>query len=224
MTEFWTRYKGLVAAIYAPLKPEDGYSEGVIADAEARLNIRLPGLLREFYLLAGRRREINLAHDQLLSPEDLLIEDGFLIFYSENQGVCHWGIALKDIGPYEPPVWRGSSRGSAQLGWELDFDHLSNYLQTMLCWQAVMGGLPFGAMAKRVSAETVSRIRTQWTAIEPGVNHSGLIPFVAEKQVLCLDSLKRAPGLLAGSQTHQGLIDIEKILGIKWDDDYAMES
>jgi hypothetical protein len=70
-TEFWSKYEQLAGELVRPLGPEDQVPESEVATAEDRLRGRLPRLLREFYLRAGRFSEINEAHDRLLPPEEL---------------------------------------------------------------------------------------------------------------------------------------------------------
>jgi hypothetical protein len=84
MENFWRYYKDLVSQLYEPLSPEDGFSEDELEGAEKRLGLRLPGLLREYYLLAGKREDINQAHNKLVHPDELQIEDGKLVFFLEN--------------------------------------------------------------------------------------------------------------------------------------------
>lgn len=109
MGNFWVSYSDLVAQLYTPLSEEDGFSEAEITNAEGRLGFRLPRLLRGIYLLAGQREDLNQACERLIHPNALQIEDENLVFYSENQEVCIWGIALKDVHQVDPPVVCGDS-------------------------------------------------------------------------------------------------------------------
>ena len=93
--DFWTDYMELVHAFYRPLSRKTSVPEKEIAAAEARLNIRLPGVLREFYLRAGAHKEVNRSHNRLIAPNELEMQNGKLVFYEENQRVVLWGIDVE---------------------------------------------------------------------------------------------------------------------------------
>jgi hypothetical protein len=133
---FWSEYRAFVGRILAPLDADDGVPEEEIVRAEERLGFRLPRLLREFYLLTGRRTDINGAQDMLVEPECLEVAEGdVLVFHDENQSVVLWGIRLSDIGRDNPPVVMADN--DKTLVWEPAHEHLSEFLFTMLLWQAV---------------------------------------------------------------------------------------
>lgn len=57
--EFWRRVSQFVGAWHdSPLDQADGAPESELREAEQRLDIRLPAALREWHLLASRRREL----------------------------------------------------------------------------------------------------------------------------------------------------------------------
>ncbi len=167
MAEFWPYYQELVAQLYQPLSSGDGFSDDEVTSAEQRLGFRLPGLLREFYLLAGKRTDLNHAQDQLVHPNDLQIEDEKLVFYVENQAVCIWGVPAEDLDVADPPVVRGDSMaGSAQWVWEPHFARLSSFLLMMLCWQGVGGGMTCSAVVRGIGAQVEEMIGARWRSLD----------------------------------------------------------
>lgn len=102
---FWADYRRLVAKLMPPLAPGDGVSEAAIEAAETRLKLKLPSLLREFYALAGKRKDINHSFEQLLSMEKFECEGKMLAFYEENQGVTLWAVKCEDTVA-DPAVFR----------------------------------------------------------------------------------------------------------------------
>src|SRR5262249_15900246 len=101
---FAAEYRALVERLVRELRPEDGVPEASVAAGEQRLGLRLPKVLREFYLLAGNLKRINRAQERLLPPDnparlefpgsydEITIAEGGLVLYLENQGGCMWGI------------------------------------------------------------------------------------------------------------------------------------
>ncbi|UGQ12005.1 SMI1/KNR4 family protein [Yinghuangia sp. ASG 101] len=103
----WGFIRGFCAHWVRPLDSGDGWSEGDLAAAEARLGVRLPGVLREGYSLFGRRRDLTGNHDVLLGPAELSVDEAkeALVFRYENQGAASWGILLESLGEDDPAVF-----------------------------------------------------------------------------------------------------------------------
>src|SRR6185369_9726820 len=135
---------------------------------------RLPKVLREFYLMAGNHEAINCSHNQLLVGYQE-IEDNKLIFYDENQGVCSWAIDLSDIKKDDPPVWIGQLiEGQDELEWYIEFETLSDFLLIMLCWQSVMGGLPYVGITNKIEESVAQIVKNNFSSLEVGENSSGI--------------------------------------------------
>jgi uncharacterized protein (TIGR02996 family) len=102
----WALVDEFIEIWHPPLGPGDGYSEDDLRAAEVRLGCRLPAALREWYALAGRRRDVWSLQDRLEAPERLRVEPGSgdLVFRWENQGCERWGIRAADLGRDDPPV------------------------------------------------------------------------------------------------------------------------
>ena len=70
--------------------PIDGYSEADLVEAEQRLGVRLPVVLRDLYRTVGRRHDLVCAQDRLLGPHEMNIDSSGLVlqFRVENQAVA----------------------------------------------------------------------------------------------------------------------------------------
>ncbi len=101
----WSLLKDFVAEWHTPLKEGDGYSAEEIDTAERRLGLKLPPALREWYQLAGHRKDVVATQNYLVIPKELEVEDGLLEFHSENQGVVRWGVRPADLHLPDPPVY-----------------------------------------------------------------------------------------------------------------------
>lgn len=115
----WTLVRGFTAYWGEPLGPDDGFTDAELDTAERRLGLRLPVALREAYRLFGRRADLTSSQDVLLTPDELHVLDGALVYRAENQGCAHWGVLLDDLGREDPPtVGRLDLADKSQERWE----------------------------------------------------------------------------------------------------------
>ncbi|MFJ6619831.1 SMI1/KNR4 family protein [Kitasatospora sp. NPDC091335] len=115
----WAFVRGFAAYWGEPLGPGDGFTEAELDAAERRLGLRLPPALREAYRLFGRRADLTSSQDVLLTPDELRVLDGALVYRAENQGCAHWGVLLDDLALEDPPtVIRPDLADKSQERWE----------------------------------------------------------------------------------------------------------
>jgi hypothetical protein len=141
----WAKVAQWVAAWVAPLAEGDGCDTAEIAAAEARLGFALPLALKEWYLLAGRRRDINHTQDALVPIEHLRLDGKWLVFYMENQGVVLWAVAIWDLQHLDPPGWMLADEACFQ-----DTNTFSDFIFQMVLqqtlWLAPFHGMAFMAL------------------------------------------------------------------------------
>lgn len=210
---FWEPYHVLVGRLLRPLGKSDGYSEKRVSDAERRLGRQLPRLLREFYLITGERRDINGAHNRLLTPEDLRVSGDVLVFYEENQGVYLWGVDVRDRDDEDPAVLREDSDASPT--WDPDFDHLSQFLIAMLFMQAVNGGMRHHGIGSATNGNT-AQAPPDWETINLGGSWNNRV-LMQDALVLYIFGNEPAPGVFGGAKTKRKLLALEKTFGVSWD-------
>lgn len=112
------------------LSADDGFSEADIALAEKKLGFRLPESLRLYYSLAGKLT-INTVYNRLLSPGEIKIEDGYLLFMEENQEVVTWGIPLTMRENLDPVVWQ---RDNTSMEWHTESLPFSLFMFEYFSW------------------------------------------------------------------------------------------
>jgi hypothetical protein len=93
------------------------------------------------------------AQNKLVSADELRAEDGKLVFYVENQGVCSW--ATEPVGD-DPAVYVRASEWNAP--WKHESDALSAFLVQMLFHEATFGA-PFGASHDGLDARGLARLK-----------------------------------------------------------------
>ncbi len=132
----WSRHQKLIADWTRPLEPGDGVHQDEVFQAEERLNCVLPLALREWYLMTGKREDLNQLQDRLQLPHQLWIENDYLFFYIENQHVYEWVIDMMDFDLEDPPVY---VRHVDTKPWTKECDKLSDFLINMTAMQIVLG-------------------------------------------------------------------------------------
>jgi hypothetical protein len=211
-------YRSIAQNLYAPFTREDGVSIEELEQAEKSYGFRLPETLREFYLLTGNHHAINASHNRLLSVDCLEIEDNKLLFYEENQCASYWAIDLSDIEKDDPPVWIGQAIvGQEGLEWYLDAENLSDFLLIMLCWQSVMGGLPFTGLVDNIKESVIRTVKNNFSPLKVRGNYSGLQSFIGEGKVLCLAEGEEGASIYVGASDEGKFLEIEDLLQIEWD-------
>lgn len=158
MPTFADRLRATWAMLDRPLGPSDGTPEAIIAAAEARLGITVPAVLRTYYLLTGRDRRFNQAHDQLVDPSDWSIVAGKLTFAVENQGVVYWGVGVGPASGDDPPVYQAQGSSGEETDWFEEHALCSEFLLVMLTLQAIWGGCPVGAVSGAFEDEPEHRM------------------------------------------------------------------
>jgi len=148
--------------------PDDenfGFSETEITELEERLNIKLPEKLRNYYLTLGRHENLNYSHNRLLKPDKEIgfSDDGYLIFYEENQAVVYWGIKEEDLKLDNPPVW-GNCGTSESPDWHIQASSTDNFFLLMAIYNGTLGGLRFNANSfEALKPETINFIEKNRT-------------------------------------------------------------
>jgi hypothetical protein len=131
----WSAQSPHIRTLYHPWQPGDGWDEATIEATEARLGLRLPTPLRNFYLAWGRRRDITKTNDPMLDPDELVVRADTLIFWVANQSSWYWGMprkALEDdpsvvITAVGPSGWEVESK----LNWKPSHPRLLSFLDDM---------------------------------------------------------------------------------------------
>jgi hypothetical protein len=124
--------QALLTILGRPLNARDRVLESRLRRAEKRLSIALPPAVREFYSVAGAAREVR-EHNRLLHPEELVIEQGCLVFMEENQAVVHWGVPLRLKRRADPRVWQRAH--GEKRRWYSEKMAFSEFILKNLAWQ-----------------------------------------------------------------------------------------
>jgi hypothetical protein len=114
--------------------------------------LSLPAPLRALHELTAKRSIFG--QNRLVEARDLVVEDGKMVFYVENQGVCLW--AIEPVGD-DPPVFvRGNS--SSADPWNEEAPTLSGFLIQALIYDTVLCAPFFGASTDGADAEELRKL------------------------------------------------------------------
>jgi hypothetical protein len=216
MHGFAERLASTIAVLLRPPTLEDGETEASIAEGETRLGLRLPVVLREYYLLAGRFDRFNRAHNKLLRPEEWSVDLGKLVFLEENQCVVFWGVDAGTSPGDDPPVYQGQNVRGRPTDWYLEHERSSEFLLVMLHLQAVWGGYEFLG-GSEITSEPLEEFLTGWTPV--GIVNE-LLAFNRDGKVACVIPGKGSSQLYVGGRTELDFKAIEdelEALGIGLD-------
>lgn len=94
----------------------------------------LPQVFVDYYKELGRIQNLNHTQDLLIIPERFQYykNDDYLIFYSENQKVCVWGIHKDDLSNPNPPVYMSYD----EKEWNPETETLTDFFTAMAFLQA----------------------------------------------------------------------------------------
>jgi len=104
------------------------------ADLDAiftELGIQVPQALREFLHAVGNCEELMEAYYYFWDPEELEIEDGYLLFLEDEDENYTWGMRADQADIPDPIVWR---RNNATGAWVNEEGTFSEFVLDMLDW------------------------------------------------------------------------------------------
>jgi hypothetical protein len=143
MDRFAERMKSSLLAIAHPLTLADRQAEPPLADAEARVGVKLPADLRQYDFLAGKLDRFNRAHNERRRLEDLSVDGGKLTFLTEHDGVVLWRVEASTTPSDDATVYQAENVRGRPGSWYVEHERRSEFLLIMLRRQALWGRLEF---------------------------------------------------------------------------------
>lgn len=211
MADFKRRFQQLFETFGYPLTKASGTAPEVLTRAEQRLELQIPKVLRDYYLVAGRERRFNTSHNRLLSPDKWRVDNKRLIFMEENQVVVWWGVSLRSIAE-DPPVSQGVN--DDEITWYPQCRKLSTFLMHMLHYQAINGGFNYCSSGSASEKPKYKFEKEGWTSYgEVG----SVFAYGRQNQAVCLMPPEYFPHwtVIAGGKTARDLKNIATELGVE---------
>jgi hypothetical protein len=129
---FLDKFRALVPTYFEEAwVPEDGFSEDELTQLREGQDFTLPLALREFYLAVGASEDIMEAFHYVWDPDELEIEDGYLLFMEDVDEKFVWGVKADQLNVPDPIVWR---RNNARGSWKNEEGTFSEFMLDMFDW------------------------------------------------------------------------------------------
>lgn len=112
---------------------QEGYSPeelaDLLADSELPDRTQLPLVLEELYRTLGKCEEILEAHHFIFDPDELVTEEGHLLFLEDEEERWAWGVDVADLRVPDPLVHR---RNNDRHVWTSEGATVSEFLFDLL--------------------------------------------------------------------------------------------
>ena len=191
------------------------YPESSIQEAIKRFG-KLPNTLIEYYRQLGANQEINQAQTYPCSPTNLVLENGYLMFYVEDQESMWWAIKQEDLGEDNPAVYVCMWKNDGYV-YLPESDTLEHFLYSMAYCQA-MEILPWNSEGPfSCDPEMKSKIEAVYKKKDFGLRNSPKTTFYGnsddEAIMICEDG--RSCQVSFACTTEDQFEQIKKVLSIR---------
>ncbi|WP_431709921.1 hypothetical protein [Glutamicibacter uratoxydans] len=109
----------------------DGLSGDELSEALEQSRVQIPLVLEEFYRALGNCEDFMEAYHYFFDPEELEIEDGYLLFLEDEEEKFVWGFKTNQIDVPDPIVYR---RNNARGSWSSEEGTFSEFTLDMFSW------------------------------------------------------------------------------------------
>ena len=155
---------------------KDGLNISEIEVVEKSLGIKLPTILRDFHLLVGNLDMFISSFEQFVKP---YIKGEMLVFLEENQGVCYWGVNIRN--PENELVFMCTDLEIENSEWYSEKVTLTEFLTILMYYQCAQGGYEHGSAVYESNFDSKEKYLQFLTDIiveyEKVVEHNGLVVY-----------------------------------------------
>ncbi|WP_413454750.1 hypothetical protein ACLQ8T_12025 [Glutamicibacter sp. FR1] len=109
----------------------DGLSAEELREGLAQSEVPIPFVLEEFYRALGNNEDFMEAYHYFFDPEELEIEDGYLLFLEDEEEKFVWGFKASQLDVPDPIVYR---RNNAKGKWTSEEGTFSEFTLDMFAW------------------------------------------------------------------------------------------
>jgi hypothetical protein len=170
-----------------------------------------PPLLRKMLGVQALVPDV-VRHNQLVRPEELVLEDGKIVFLVENQGVCLW--ATEPDGD-DPRVWYRENQDRAP--WSEERERLSGFLIQAALFEAILHAR-FGASATALPDDEAEAILALVAPLGAGRwNWGGARFFGADGALVMTMENGEACDVWLAARTPLALSRFEGLVTDEWD-------
>jgi hypothetical protein len=193
------------------LTEQDGTDISEIEMIEHFLGLKLPIVLRDFYLLVGKLDMFISSFEQFVEP---YIKGEMLVFLEENQGVCCWGVNMRN--PENELVFMCTDLETENPQWYSDEVTLTEFLIILMYYQCAQGGYEHGSAVYESSFDSKEKYLQFLTDITLNyakvVEHNGLVIYQSGGKLIWHFMNKNgdlADTIFASTQTAKDMKELE---------------
>ena len=164
----------------------DGIDKVQIEQAEIRLGLKLPEVLREFYALVGNLDIFTSSFESFAPLEEMECENDMLIFLYENQGGCCWGLNLHEVT--HSTVYMCTDTEAEKPEWYPEEITLDKFLKIIMYLQCAEGGYEYGCAVyehdfegRKEYEEFLSGITVGWEKV---VDYNGFVSYQKDTKLI----------------------------------------
>ncbi|WP_125610541.1 hypothetical protein [Specibacter cremeus] len=129
---FVDKFKALVQLyLDEPWQEADGIAADELDAILVEQQVSIPLAMRDFFLALANCEELMEAYYYFWDPEELEIEDGYLLFLEDADEAYTWGLRADQLDVPDPIVWR---RNNAKGNWICEEGTFSEFVLDMLDW------------------------------------------------------------------------------------------
>ncbi|HET8795117.1 MAG TPA: hypothetical protein VFM62_01950 [Arthrobacter sp.] len=127
---FLDKFRGLVPKyLNREWSKDDGIRIPELDGELSRHDFDVPLVLREFLHCVGSS-ELMEVYNFFWDPDELEIDDGFLLFLEDEEETTVWGFRVEDLDVPDPIVWRRNADGR----WESEEGTFSEFVFDQFEW------------------------------------------------------------------------------------------
>lgn len=146
MEDFTGYFRALFADLDGPPGAGDGTSAADLDAAERRLGVRLPPVLRAYFLVAGKLQRFNRAYERLLTSSEWVLDRRKLVFAGDARGRERYAVPISGRLA-DPAVHSCRLQGSVLSLWQRTETRCRDFLTLTVCHHAAGGAMPFTGYA-----------------------------------------------------------------------------
>lgn len=162
---------------------KDGIRLSEIESIEKLLGVKIPSILKDFYLLVGNVEMFMSSFEQFIEP---YLKDGMLIFLEENQGCCYWAVNTENTD--NPNVFMCTHLESENPQWVEEKVSLLPFILILLYYQCAQGGYKYSATIDEGSFESREKYLHFLYSItadyQKVVEHNGLVIYQHKRKLI----------------------------------------
>ncbi len=165
------------------LTENDGMSAVEIEQTEMSLELTLPKILRDFYLLVGNVEMFISSFECFIKPT---LEGDKLVFLEENQSVCYW--ATDALNTENETVYVCNDLATDSLEWYHEEVTLNEFLRILMYYQCAQGGYEYVSAVYECNFDSrekyVKFLADAIKGYEKVVEHNGLVIYWSPRKLL----------------------------------------